>query len=413
MIWLGMVGLYAVFSSTIQISTASPATYFVKHLFGLAVGFAMAFGMMSMPLALFRNTAWLFFLLTAGALVIMQALGLMHHNYSPRTLSVFGQAIQPAEFAKIGILLYMASALSTGEEKIRKFRVFFVRLMLPVLGVCGLIFISNFSTAAIMYIVCSIVMLFGHVRVKHLGLTTLTLIAVVVLGAMMAHATIEYTSKMKKHGEPISAFWQVSEKVVRMTRLYTMSMRFIHWYEERISNREKPKRTNKEQIDYAKLAIATGGILPQAGPGNGTVKYILPQAYSDFVFAILVEELGIIVVSVFILLVFLVILPWRIGVMVKKSSYAFATFLIIGIGLQITLQTLTHLFVCIGVVPVTGQNLPLISQGWSSILSTCMMFGLLLNVSRNIYAEQAEVIAPAVVVEPPASQIINNPFFQI
>jgi cell division protein FtsW len=415
MAWLGSVGLYAVFSSTVQLSTSSPMMYLFKHLCGLAAGAAMATLIMKMPLTLFKNTAWVWLLLTIVVLFIMQMRGLTNRSYSPRTLSVFGQAIQPAEFAKIGILLYVAAALSAGEERIRKFRVFFFKLMLPVLAVCGLIFISNFSTAAIIYIVCGIVMLFGHVRLKHLGLTTLTLVAAVVIGAGLAHATTEYTSGMKRIGKPVSGFWRASDRVVRMSRLSTISTRFLDWREERSDTGNKPKRANKEQIDYAKLAIAAGGILPQVGPGNGTVKYILPQAYSDFVFAILVEELGILLVSVFVLLAFLVFLPWRIGVMVKKSNYTFATFLIIGIGLQITLQTLTHLFVCIGIFPVTGQNLPLISQGWSSILSTCIMFGLLLNVSRNIYSEQAGIIAPAeVVAETPAvSPIVDNPFYQI
>ncbi|GHT70255.1 hypothetical protein FACS189452_10920 [Bacteroidia bacterium] len=254
-------------------------------------------------------------------------------------------------------------------------------------------------------------MFLGNVRFKHIALTTFVLGAMLAIGMWLAHSTTDYCNKMRKHGEKVEGFWATAEKACKATRLNTMASRSIAFIDHiaDYSSAKKNKPKIEYQIDYAQLAIATGGIVPTKGPGNSEVKYILPEAFSDFVFAIIVEEYGIILTTVFVLLIFFVILPWRIGVLAKKltnnseerTTDYFAIFLIIGIGLQITFQTLAHVGVSIGFLPVTGQNLPLISQGGSSVISISIMFGLLLNVRRYITLQEQNAVVPA--VEPVAN----------
>jgi cell division protein FtsW len=159
----------------------------------------------------------------------------------------------------------------------------------------------------------------------------------------------------------------------------------------RIFDRVSKSESNNEsldQADYSKLAIASGGLIIGKGPGNSTLRYILPEAFSDFVFAIIAEEYGVLIASIFVL-AYLIVL-YRIGIMVKKSTHFFPTLLAIGIGTQIVMQALVNMCVATGIAPVTGQNLPLISQGGSSIISTCIMFGMLLSISRSINNKEVE-----------------------
>jgi cell division protein FtsW len=425
MVWLGIIGLFAVYSTTERIGSASPTTYLVKHLGFLVCGFVVAYGISRIPTVVFRNTAVLIFVAVCALVLYMQIYGIRHHIPAIRT--IFG--IQPAEFAKIGIIMYVARSLAVLNQKeksnemgrIKNFKCVFSHIILPVLIACGLIFLSNFSTSAILFLTCCVLMLLGNVRFKHIALTTFVLAVMLAIGMWLAHSTTDYCNKMRKHGEKVEGFWAAAEKACKATRLNTMANRTIRFMEHiaDYSSGKKDKPAIEHQIDYAQLAIATGGIAPTKGPGNSEVKYILPEAFSDFVFAIIVEEYGIILTTVFVLLIFFAILPWRIGVLAKKltinleerathyiTTHYFAIFLIIGIGLQITFQTLAHVGVSIGFLPVTGQNLPLISQGGSSVISISIMFGLLLNVRRYITLQEQKAVVSA--VEPLANTISSE-----
>jgi cell division protein FtsW len=166
------------------------------------------------------------------------------------------------------------------------------------------------------------------------------------------------------------------------TRWNEFKERLFESKTSQIKTKSAPK--DFEQIDYAHLAIAAGTLLPNKGPGNSQIKYILPQSFSDFIFAVVVEEYGVLVSVVLVLLMFFIVLPWRIGMYIKRSKNMFATLLMIGMGLLLTMQALAHVGVCVELLPVTGQNLPLISHGGSSMISTCIMFGLIMNVMNYI-----------------------------
>ena len=398
--WLGLIGLLAVYSSTARIGSATPAMYLTKQLVFLTAGFVVCYAISRMPLAFFSRVSKFIFWSVTLLWWIMQIWAWQRGVSSPRTVSVpFLGSFQPSEFAKVAAMMYVAGALATGQGEVKKIKWVVLKIILPLACIGLPIFLSNFSTLAIIISASMLLMWLGSVRLRHLALITLAAVALLRLGMLVAGAAVQHNDTMRRYKEKPSAFWLKTEWAVKRTRLATMDSRWSK-FKKRLSEgssadksaRSKPK--DFEQIDYARLAIASSSILPTRGPGNSEVKYMLPEAFSDFIFAIIVEEYGLLLSVVFVLLIFFVMLPWRIGVWAKKSPNLFATFLIIGMGLQITLQTLAHVGVSVELLPVTGQNLPLISHGGSSIISTCIMFGLIM-CAINYIASRTAKPAPA------------------
>jgi cell division protein FtsW len=248
----------------------------------------------------------------------------------------------------------------------------------------------------------------GNVRLRHLIGIGLVLGIIIRIGALVANTTVEHNTKMRRHKEPISSFWLNTEKFVRRTRLATINTRANEyaekWFGSKTSkNADKLASKDFTQVDYAHLAIASASILPSTGPGNSEVKYMLPESFSDFIFAIIVEEYGVLLSTLFILLIFFIVLPWQIGLWSKKSQNLYATYLLFGIGILLSLQAVAHVWVCVGLLPVTGQNLPLVSHGGSSIICSCILFGLLLNVI-NFISKMEQKEKEAILKAVPAEQ---------
>jgi cell division protein FtsW len=400
--WLGFVGLLAVFSSTARIGNTTPAVYLTKQLMYLVVGFALCYGISLVRLSFFNGIAGVCFWGITIVWWIMQFWAWHKGMSSPRTINLHIISFQPAEFAKIAVVLYLASVLSVNQPPdkksktgIKSFRTVFKKIIFPLICIGAPIFLSNFSTLVLIGVTSAGLMWLGNVRTRHLALLVLVAGILLWLGMMAAQVTTEHNQTMRRHGEKPSSFWLKTESVVKRTRLATINSR-LRKSEERRTDSKKNTPKDFEQVDYAHLAIAGGSILPTIGPGNSKVKYMLPEAFSDFIFAVIVEEYGVLLSTVFILLIFFVILPWRIGVWIKKTTNLFATFLLIGLGLLLTLQTLMHVIVCVsgGKFPVTGQNLPLVSHGGSSIISTCIMFGLIMCVINYISGKRQQEGTP-------------------
>jgi cell division protein FtsW len=290
---------------------------------------------------------------------------------------------QPAEIAKVMLITYVAKLITVKQDVITDWKKGYRIILAPVLVVCFFIFLSNFSTAAVLGLTCLIMMFIGRAKIKHLLSTFVILIMLLGVGMFAAKVVSMYA---EIRGDKIEGSLKSAVKAVEKTRLVTMYNRF----DAKISKSTKPDSSNLglSQSDYSRLAIAHGGLFMGKGPGNSTMRYVLPEAFSDFVFAIIVEEWGVFI-SCFLVLAYLIIL-FRVGVMVRKSTHFFPALLAIGISVQITMQALVNMCVATGLAPVTGQNLPLISQGGSSIISTCIMFGMLLSVSRSLKNEEME-----------------------
>ncbi len=384
MIWLviallSVFSLLVVYSSTAAVvgrsTNLSTLSFFLKHLFFLGIGFGILQILSRLPHSLFMAGASWGFWISLGLLVLTLAIG-KSHNQAARSLFGF----QPAELAKVMLIVYVARLLTVNQEAIGgSWKQAYIRIIGPVLAICGLIFLSNFSTAAVLASTCFIMMFIGRVRIKHLLVTMLIIIGLLAPALAITKVVDDKVAEKKAQGVEITGVLKTSYTVIGKTRLQTIYGRiFTRIKEEDISSKKLLKAS---QSDYAKIAVSSGGLVWGKGPGNSAMRYRLPEAFSDFAFAIVVEEYGVIFAGI-VILCYLIVL-YRVGVMAKKATHFFPTLLAIGISTQIMLQALVNMCVSTGIAPVTGQNLPFISQGGSSLLITCIMFGILLSVSRS------------------------------
>lgn len=410
MIWmvvvlLSVLSLLVVFSSTAAIvgrsTSLNPFSFFTKQLMFLVVGFIILYIVSRTPHTLFMGFAKWGFWLSLGLLVLMLVLG---RSYNQAVRSLFG--FQPAEIAKVMLIMYVARLLTVNQDSIREsWKKGYIKVLLPIVAICGLIFLSNFSTAAVLGCTCFIMMFIGRARFTHLLLTLLIVVSSLAVSLAITKAVNDSVSAHKARGESITGTLSVSKKIIDKTRLQTIYTRLF----DRIAQNSNTdvKLQQATQSDYAKIAIASGGLLWGKGPGNSTMRYRLPEAFSDFVFAIVVEEYGVIFACI-VILCYLIVL-YRVGVMAKKATLFFPTLLAIGISTQIMLQALVNMCVSTGIAPVTGQNLPFISQGGSSLIITCVMFGILLSVSRSQnVAEEKEQMRKAKLAEKEVAQQEEN-----
>ncbi|MDR2814302.1 MAG: FtsW/RodA/SpoVE family cell cycle protein [Prevotellaceae bacterium] len=382
---LSVFSLLLVYSSTAGISwrsaAAEPFYYFSKQLVFLLVGFGIIYLCSRTPYTLFMGLAPAGYFTALALMVVMLCIG-RSHNQAVRSLGFF----QPAELCKVALILYVARQITLKQDCIKDFRKGFVPIALPVVVMCFLIFLSNFSTAAILCVTCFTIMFIGRTRLRYLFATVGGLLALIALALCLTKVVADAVSAREKSGEKPTGVLLVSNKVISMTRLKTMYSRL----EDRFADDSAATEVATgalEQPDFAHMAIASGGIVGK-GPGNSKMRYYLPEAYSDFIFAIVIEEYGVVIAT--LLLLAYLILMFRIGVMLQKSARFFPAMLAIGIVTQIVLQALVNMCVATGLAPVTGQNLPLISQGGSSILVTCLMFGMLLSMSRSQEKDEEE-----------------------
>ncbi len=290
-------------------------------------------------------------------------------NDGSRWLSIGPISFQPSEIAKCSLILYTALILSSMQREDGIAPKAFKYIMIPTAIICGLIFSENFSTACLLFGVILLMMFIGRVPYKRFGQ---------LIGFFVG----------------LAALIIVSTKV--LPKSFVDDISFLHradtWV-SRIDNftesgDDDPKNYDlKEnaQVGTANIAIATCNIVGLM-PGNSVQRDYLSQAYSDFIFAIIIEELGIwgatLVVFFYIVLIFR---AWRIA---SRCGTLFPAFLIIGLAFMLTSQAIINMMVAVGLFPVTGQPLPLISRGGTAMLIFCFYFGMMLSVS--ISAKQAE-----------------------
>jgi cell division protein FtsW len=277
-------------------------------------------------------------------------------NEARRWLTVpgTGLTIQPSDFAKLAVIMYVARVLSVTQGKIGELKGAFLPVIIPVVIACFLILPANFSTAAILFITCMSLMFVGRVPFKYLALT--------LVGGMII----------------LSLFVGLSLALHKGGRIETWKNRI----EAYISGEETE---DNYQVNRAKIAIVNGGLLGR-GPGNSTQRTYLPHPYSDFIFAIIVEEYGLIG-SLLILICYLWLF-FRASLIVRRSSRTFGAFLAFGLSLGLVLQAMVNMAVAVNLIPVTGQTLPLVSMGGSSILFTSTALGMILSVSWGVEADK-------------------------
>ena len=269
-------------------------------------------------------------------------------------------SFQPSSIASIFLLIYISNYISKNREKKLNFSNSFVKLWLPILLVVMLVLPSNFSTAFMIFSLCLILIFIGQYPIKNILLIVLSIVIL----------TTSFVGLSKKYPEMLP------------NRVDTWSNRIENFINPSIDN------DANYQINRAKAAIATGSLFG-VGAGKSSMKYILPQSTSDFIFSIITEEYGLFV-SIIILLLYIILL-FRIVIIAYKAKNSFGQLVSLAVGLPIVFQALINMGVAVQLFPVTGQPLPLISTGGTSIWTTFFAFGVLLSVSRNNQLEFSEL----------------------
>ena len=372
---LCIVSLLVVFSATSTIAYRQHNHWapILRHAIFLLIGFGLVLFLQRVP-SRFFSVLLLGLPLSAILLIITMFMG-QDVNGAQRWLGVGAFTIQPSEFAKISAIGFVAFFLSKINPNNESW--IFKTLIIGIGGLCVLIAPENLSTACLLFGVCFILMFIGQVSLKKLGFIALTGIAAVVL--LFGSLTLLPESVAKEYLPDRLATWK--NRIERHSGEENKSM-----LNEDGSIAYKITDENY-QVSHAKIAIANGGIIGL--PGSGTERDFLPQAYSDFIFAIILEETGLLG-GLFVLLLY-VALMFRCGVLASKCEKKFPRYLILGSALILTIQALANMAVAVNLIPVTGQPLPLVSRGGTSTIITCAYFGIILACSSKINDEHEDI----------------------
>jgi cell division protein FtsW len=369
-LWVVFVGLCLISavemfsaSSTLAFKASNHTAPMLKHVAFLVFGAFIAFIVHLIPSKFIRFGSYLLMLLSIVTLVVVQFKG-ETTNDAARWLSIGGFQFQPSELGKLSLIVVASDLISriknssVIEDKI------FIWLMILSAIVCVLILKENFSTAALLFGVIWIMMFIANISWKKLSVVIVVLLSTVIVGYLAL--SIFPTEKPPKVFE----------------RTYTWKNRIDRFVLEKDDNTNKYVFTDENlQVQNGRIAIARGGFIGLM-PGNSIQRDFLSQAYSDFIYAIIIEELGM-VGGIIVIMLYMVLL-FRAGSIAKKSKTVFPAILVMGLTLMIVLQAFINMAVSTSLIPVTGQPLPMISRGGTSILTTSIYFGILLGITRQI-----------------------------
>jgi cell division protein FtsW len=363
-IMLCIISLLEVFSATSTIAYRQQSHWapILRHAAFLLIGFALVMFLQRIP-SRFLSVLLLGIPVSAILLVATMFMG-QDVNGAQRWLGVGAFTIQPSEFAKISVIGFVAFFLSKMKPDNEGW--IFKTLIIGVAVICLLIAPENLSTACLLAVVCFIMMFVGQVSLKKLGMTVLIVITSMVI--LLGSLTLLPDSFAKEYLPGRLATWK--NRIERHSGEEKAMMNADGTIAYKITD-------DNYQVSHAKIAIANGGIIGL--PGSGTERDFLPQAYSDFIFAIILEETGI-AGGLFVLLLY-VVLMFRCGTLASKCEKKFPRYLILGSALILTVQALANMAVAVNLIPVTGQPLPLVSRGGTSTIITCAYFGIILACS--------------------------------
>lgn len=354
---LSLVSLLAVYSATGTYANAKfegdNARVLLSHAVKLFLGLGVMYVVYLFKYTYYSRIFQIAFLISIPLLAYTLFFGVDLNN-AQRVVRIMGVSFQSSDFAKIALIGYLARGLTLKQNEIKDFKNAFVPLMLPVLIIVGLIFPENFSTAAILFASCMVLLFVGRINMKHL--MAFFGIAIVV---MSFYILIKLNDKDETD------------------RVNTWFNRI----EAHISPGEGDETEDDYQMIMSKTAIAKGGVFGSA-PGRSTQRNFLPHPYSDFIFAIIVEEYGLIGAA-FVVLLYLILLYRSIAIMVAIPQ-SFGGFVSFGLAFMLVMQAMVNMGVAVGLLPVTGQPLPFVSMGGTSLMFTGCAFGVILSVSREV-----------------------------
>ena len=385
---LGIISLIVVYSATSALAVSkysgSTGTVLMKHLGMLLFGFVMMFGASKINYKHYAKAAWLLLIPCLALLLYTLAFG-QNLNDANRSINVGGFSFQPSEMAKIILITYLARQLVMMGDTKYNIKDFLIKLALPILATAGLIFSENLSTAMILVFVCMVLLFIG--RVKFLHMLALVGLCVVGMGLYLVVDVVKTNVDNKHNRKKAEETLVISEKKgefhEKQNRIQTWSNRLKSMGEDKGAiNRFDDKHM---QRTYADIAVASGAVFGK-GPGKSEQRNFLPHPYSDFIYAIIIEEYGI-VGGIFVLMLY-VILFTRVLRIVGKRPLTFGSMMAFGLGFLIIIQAMVNMGVSIGLLPVTGQPLPFVSMGGTSLMATGIILGMILSVTCSIEEEE-------------------------
>ena len=354
-IW-GVIISLSLFSVLLVYSTAG-WEYLFSHLIKLSVGLFFLYQVHKIKFKYFAKIGVLGFVISIILLLLVFVIGVTVNGAS-RWLSVAGVQFQPSDIAKLSILLFMARQLSKYRHEIKDFKFLFLYVLAPLVVICSLILPNNFSTSALIFLNGLVLMFVAKVNIKYIA----SIIGLGIFGALFIYGIAKLSPELSNKIMPRSATWV-----------------------SRVDNYFNTKEVKKLDQDYqqqqALVAIYNGGF-SGVGPGKSTQRNILPYSSSDFIFAIMVEEYGLLIGAIFPMLLYLILFYRALRISTKIAS-VFGGLICVGLMFSLVFQAFVNMLVSVGVLPVTGQTLPLISMGGTSILFTCITLGIVLSVSND------------------------------
>jgi cell division protein FtsW len=350
---LALFSILSVYSATGHVAfnyrSGNTEFYLIKHTVFVAGGLFLTYLCYIMHYTQYSRVAPVLLMISIPLLVYTVAFG-VEVNEARRWVEIpfVGVTFQTSDFAKLALVIYVARAISSKQEYIKDFNSAFLPIIVPILIVCSLIAPSDLSTAMILFFTCSVMMFLGRVSVKYISL--LIFLGIVVFAFLIII------------GQFFPEVVRVGTWITRLTDFWNDS-------------------EGAYQIQHSKIAIANGEWFG-LGPGNSVMRNYLPNPFSDFIYAIICEEYGI--VGGFLIISLYVLLFFRCVSIVTRSPKAFGAMLALGLGLMVVVQALANIAVSIHLVPVTGLTLPMVSMGGTSIIFSSIAFGMILSVSRYI-----------------------------
>ncbi len=358
-ILLSLISVLAVYSATGTLAykrgVGSESLMF-KHFLFIVIGFVLIYFAHLLDYRYYAGISKVLMVVTIPLLLYTLLFG-SSLNDASRWISIPGTGLtfQTSDLAKLALITYLARTLTKKQENIKDVKKAFIPIMGSVCLVFILIGLANLSTALMLFGVSILVLLIGRISMKQIAI-------VCVGGAILLTILVMFGPRRETYKSRVKAYF----------------------------NPEMQHSDKTFQQDQSKIAIASGGFWGK-GPGNSTQRNFLPHPYSDFIFAIIVEEYGML--GGFIIVLLYVVLMYRIIKIVTQAPKAFGALLAAGLGFSLTIQALANMAVAVNLFPVTGVPLPLVSMGGTSILFTSVAFGIILSVSKDIEDHKEVAIA--------------------
>lgn len=393
---LCLVSIIEVFSAS-SFLTFKGGSYLgplIRHTFYILLGVLTMIVIVNIPCKYFKVFTFPYLFVSFVLLIAVYFIG-ESTNGANRWISIAGVNFQPSELAKGALVLAVAQILSAMQTDKGADKQAFTLVMITCAFIIPLIFVENLSTAALLSFVVFCMMIVGRVPFSQLG----KLVGVVVIIASLALASImlfgndkkEMTAEGKAKTELVES--TVAEEKENKNMISSVLHRMDTW-KGRINEFFAPEVApedydldRKAQVAHANIAIVKSNGIGR-GPGNSEERDFLSQAFSDFIYAIIIEEMGI--AGAALVAILYVILFWRAGAIARNCANTFPAYLAMGIGMLLVVQAMFNMAVAVGMAPVTGQPLPLISRGGTSTVMNCVYIGVLLSISKSAKKRDAK-----------------------